>query len=334
MTKVKQVIDCSPENITKDILMSNEPLVLKGLVNDWPIVSAAKNSPEQAAKYLKKYYQGMTVGIGVSEYKNNGRLFYNDDFTGFNFSKHTAQFDEVLGYLLASQHDAKANSLYVGSTDVNQLLPDFRQENDIAALSQHQPLVSLWLSNQSRIAAHHDMPNNIACCVAGKRRFTLFPPEQLANLYIGPIDHTPAGQPISLVDFHQPDFAKYPRFETAIKHGLVADLAPGDALYLPSLWWHHVESLCNFNLLINYWWQNSSTHMGTPMDAMMHAILNIKNLTSEQKKAWFEMFKYYVFNEDPEALSYIPQEKLGVLDPSSDKSCRQIRSMLINKLNR
>ncbi len=74
--------------------------------------------------------------------------------------------------------------------------------------------------------------------------------------------------------------------------------------------------------------------MGTPMDAMMHAILNIKNLTSEQKKAWFEMFKYYVFNEDPEALSYIPQEKLGVLDPSSDKSCRQIRSMLINKLNR
>ncbi|MEW6993051.1 cupin-like domain-containing protein [Colwelliaceae bacterium MEBiC 14330] len=334
MAKVKQVIGCSPEKITKDILMSNEPLVLKGLVNDWPIVKAAKNSPEQATKYLKKYYQGMPVAIGVSDYKNNGRLFYNDDFTGFNFSKQTAQFDEILSYLLASQHNAKANSLYVGSTDVNKLLPDFRQENDISALSQHNPLVSLWLGNQSRIAAHHDMPDNIACCVAGKRRFTLFPPEQLANLYIGPIDHTPAGQAISLVDFHQPDFAKYPRFKTAIKHGLVADLAPGDALYLPSLWWHHVESLCKFNLLINYWWQNSSTHMGAPIDAMMHALLNIKNLSPEQKKAWFEMFKYYVFNDDPEALSYIPHEKLGVLDPTSDKSCRQIRSMLINKLNR
>jgi len=334
MAKVKQVTGCSAESIPADVLMSNEPIILKGLVNDWPIVQAAKESSEQAANYLNQYYQGMSVGMGVSDYKNKGRLFYSEDFSGFNFSKQAAQFDEVLTQLLASQSDAKADSLYVGSTHVDKLLPNFRQKNDIAALSQHKPLVSLWLSNQSRIAAHHDTPSNIACCVAGKRRFTLFPPDQLANLYIGPIDHTPAGQAISLVDFHQPDFAKYPKFKTAIKHGLVADLAPGDALFLPSLWWHHVEGLSKFNLLINYWWQNSSSHMGAPMDAMMHALLNIKSLPSEQKKAWFEMFKHYIFNDDPNALAYIPHEQLGVLNPSSDKSSRQIRSMLINKLNR
>ncbi len=334
MTKVKKIAACSPSDIPASVLTSKEPVILTGLVDSWPIVEAAKESAEQASKYLKQYYQGLTVGMGVSEYKNNGRLFYNEDFSGFNFTKQAAQFDDVLAQLLATQDSAKSDSLYVGSTHVDKLLPGFRQENDLAALSQYKPLVSLWLGNQSRIAAHHDTPSNIACCVAGKRRFTLFPPEQLSNLYIGPLDHTPAGQAISLVDFHQPDFAKYPKFKKAIEHGVVAELSPGDALFLPSMWWHHVEGLSKFNLLINYWWQTSNPHMGAPMDAMMHALLNIKSLPPEQKKAWLEMFKHYVFNDDPNNLAYIPEKSLGLLNPISEKSSRQIRSMLLNKLNR
>jgi len=334
MAKVKQVTACSPEDISADLLASNEPVILKGLVNNWPIVQAAKQSAEQATKYLNQYYQGLTVGLGVSEPQHDGRLFYNEDFSGFNFTKQAAQFDQVLSQLLAAQHLATPPSLYVGSTHVDKLLPGFRQENDLMALSQYNPLVSLWLGNQSRIAAHHDTPSNIACCVAGNRRFTLFPPEQLSNLYIGPLDHTPAGQAISLVDFHQADFAKFPKFKNAIKQGLVAELSPGDALFLPSMWWHHVEGLSKFNLLINYWWQTLPSHMGAPMDAMMHSLLNIKNLPQEQKKAWFEMFKHYVFNDDESALSYIPEEHLGVLNPMNDKSSRRIRSLLLNKLNR
>jgi len=334
MARVKQISGCTPEEIPVDVLSSNEPVILKGLVDNWPMVQAANESAQQAANYLKQYYQGLTVGMGVSDHKNNGRLFYSDDFSGFNFTKKAAQFDDVLAQLLAAQYDAQADSLYVGSTHVDKLLPGFRAENDLAAITQHQPLVSLWLGNKSRIAAHHDMPSNIACCVAGKRRFTLFPPEQLKNLYIGPVDHTPAGQAISLVDFHQPDFTQFPKFKTAISHGLVAELSPGDALFLPTMWWHHVEGLSKFNLLINFWWQTSNSHMGAPMDAMMHALLNIKNLEPAQKAAWFEMFKHYVFNEDPEALAYIPEEQLGVLNPLSDKSSRQIRSLLLNKLNR
>ncbi len=334
MAKVKQITTCTPLDIPESVLTSNEPIILKGLVNSWPIVQAAKESTEQASEYISQYYQGMTVGIGISEAKNSGRLFYNEDFSGFNFTQQSAQLDDVLTQLLASKHLTLSPSLYVGSTSVDKLLPGFRQENDLAAIAQYKPLVSLWLGNQSRVAAHHDMPSNIACCVAGKRRFTLFPPAQLTNLYIGPLDHTPAGQAISLVDFHQPDFNKFPNFKKAIEQGLVAELAPGDALFLPSMWWHHVEGLSKFNILINYWWQSNPAHMGAPMDALFHALLNIKKLPSHQKSAWFELFKFYIFNDDPNALSHIPTESLGVLNPTDDKAARHIRAQLLNKLNR
>ena len=61
----------------------------------------------------------------------------------------------------------------------------------------------------------------------------LFPPDQFRNLYLGPIDNTPAGRAVSMVDFHAPDFNAYPRFREALRHALVAELAPGDAIFIP-----------------------------------------------------------------------------------------------------
>ena len=115
--------------------------------------------------------------------------------------------------------------LDVGSTTVDTCLPGFRGENDLG-FGERQPLVSIWLGNRTRIAAHHDLPDNIACVVVGHRRFTLFPPEQLENLYIGPLDFTPAGQAISMVDFAKPDLQRFPKFAEAARHAHVAELSP------------------------------------------------------------------------------------------------------------
>lgn len=313
-------------------------MILKNLVSRWPLVKLSETSANSSVDYLKQFYQGQPIGAFTAEPEINGRYFYQHDLSQLNFCKQYSQLDILLDQLieqLAEQLDEKkAPGIYVGSAHVDQLLPGFRSENDLSALRKFKPLMSIWLSNQSRIAAHHDVPNNIACCITGKRRFTLFPPEQLENLYIGPLDNTPAGQAVSLVDFHQPDWVKFPKFERALQQAQVAELDAGDALFLPSMWWHHVESLSSFNILVNYWWQTTTSHMGAPMDAMMHALLNIKNLPHEQKEAWFEMFKYYIFNNDTTALSHIPNEQLGVLNPMDNKSSRQIRSMLLNKLNK
>ena len=62
----------------------------------------------------------------------------------------------------------------------------------------------------------------------------------------------------------EPDLGRHPRFAEALASAQVAEMEPGDALFLPSMWWHHVESMSSFNLLVNYWWCTSPPAMGAP----------------------------------------------------------------------
>jgi hypothetical protein len=221
----------------------------------------------------------------------------------------------------------------VGSTTVEACLPGFRDENDVA-FGAYRPLTSIWLGNRSRVAAHFDLPDNLACCVAGRRRFTLFPPEQIANLYPGPIDFTPAGQTISMVDLHAPDFERFPRFAEALAHAQVAELEPGDALVIPSLWWHHAEAAGPFSVLVNYWWRRSPAWMDPPGNVLDYALLALRDLPAEQRAAWHAVFRYYVFDFNPANTDHLPADRKGVLGPLDDARARGLRAHIRNRLNR
>jgi hypothetical protein len=221
----------------------------------------------------------------------------------------------------------------VGSTTIDTALPGFRTHNDLD-FGTRNPLVSIWLGNRARIAAHHDLPDNLACVVAGRRRFTLFPPEQLSNLYVGPLDLTPAGQAISLVDFASPDFTRFPRFAQALAHARVAELSAGDAVFIPSMWWHHVESLEAFNALVNYWWRQSPAYMDAPIGALMFAMMTVRDLPPAQRAAWHNLFRHYVFETDEETVAHIPRGSRRSLGPLTDESAREIRARLLARLNR
>jgi ribosomal protein L16 Arg81 hydroxylase len=212
-------------------------------------------------------------------------------------------------------------------------LPGFRDQNDVAVPSD-DVVVSAWIGNRSRISAHFDFPDNVACVVAGRRRFTLFPPDQIKNLYIGPVDLTPAGQAISLVDFANPDFDRFPKFEKALQSACVYELEPGDAIFIPSMWWHHVESLSSFNMLVNYWWCSTPAIMGAPMDALMHAILSIREIPQPQRDIWKALFDHYVFSADESVYEHIPEQGRGCLAPMDNASAAKLRTEINNKLNR
>lgn len=330
---VKELDDCKPDHISEQVRESETPLILRGLVSDWPIVQAARQSPAELCDYLRRFYQGVLVTASTGPPEIQGRIFYNADMSGFNFQPERVQLDAVLEKLLAYQNDATPPVCYVGSTSVDHCLPGFRAENDLT-FEDSQPMVRLWIGNQSRIAAHYDIPDNIACVVAGRRRVILFPPEQLQNLYVGPLDFAPAGQAISLVDMHKPDFDKYPRFREALEHAQLAELGPGDAIFIPSMWWHHVEGLDSLNMLVNYWWRQSPAFMGSPLEVLNHALLSIRDLPDAQRKAWRNLFGYYIFQEDVDAASHIPEASRGVLSSIDETKARKLRAQLLNQLNR
>jgi hypothetical protein len=316
-----------------DVLAASEPVLLKGLAADWPVVSAGRQSAGAAIDYLRSFYRGATIGAWIGEPGIGGRFFYNADMTGFNYRPVMTKLDVVLGELLQHVDDATPPAIYVGSTTIDTCLPGFREVNDLD-FGSVDPLASIWLGNRARVAAHYDVPDNVACNVVGRRRFTLFPPEQLENLYVGPLDFTPAGQSISLVDFANPDLRRYPRFATALQHAQVAELEPGDAIFIPSMWWHHVEALEGFNVLVNYWWRQSPAYMGVPTDVLMHALLAIRDLPEAQRRAWQEIFRHYVFDADVERFDHVPGKSRGVLSPIDDVKARELRALLLNRLNR
>jgi hypothetical protein len=332
LPEVVRVGGYTPGSLPNHLIDGDQPVVFSGLVRSWPAVQGCGDSAASAWQYLQQFAIDEPVTAYLGEAQDNGRFFYNDEFNGFNFRSGAAPLGAVLERLTNQLGHEDAQRIYVGSTMVDKWLPGFRQANDLQ-LPRDQPLVSFWLGNQSRISAHYDYPDNIACVVAGRRRFTLFPPEQVENLYVGPMEHTPSGQTISLVDFAQPDFDKFPKFAQALEHAVVAELGPGDALYIPSLWWHHVESHSDFNMLINYWWINSHEALGSPAAALLHAIWAFRDLPMRQKAGWQALLQHYVFANDEAAHEHIPEHARGCLETLDEPAARQLRAVLLNKLN-
>jgi hypothetical protein len=311
----------------------DEPRVLRGLVADWPLVKAAQEAPSRAMDYLAGFDAGRPVQAQVAPPEAAGRFFYNEDLTGFNFRPERVVLTAVLDTLRRLQTVEPAPSIYVGSTTLETYLPGLQAANPMPGLPD-DTLASIWLGNRSRIAAHHDVPDNLACVAAGRRRFTLFPPEQIANLYVGPLDFTPAGQAISLVDFTAPDPARFPRFAQAMEAALVVELEPGDALFIPSLWWHHVEGLTAFNVLINYWWRGVPAWQDSPMTALMLTLLSVRDLPAAQREGWQALFRHYVFEAGDDTVTHIPEHARRLLAPLDEPRATELRDRLRQRLGR
>jgi hypothetical protein len=333
---MRELTGCKPDSLPlNELLSAAEPCVLKGLVADWQITRAGQRSDQAALDYIRSFYNGKTISASFGSPEIAGRLFYEEDFTRLNFESRRAQMDAVLDQIRAHLDDERPPTIYIGSTLVDGYLPGFRKDNDLGfAVHGIDPPPAIWIGNRTIASCHYDAPNNIACCVVGTRRFTLFPPDQIFNLYPGPFEPTPGGQAISLVDFANPDFEKFPRFREAIEAGVVAEVEAGDAVFIPSMWWHHVQGLSKFNTLVNYWWSDLPAFIPTPMNALYHAIWTLRDRPESEKRAWKHVFDYYVFGPGGLPAEHIPDKARGVLGPITDDQARYIRAMLINKLNR
>ncbi|MGB5581351.1 MAG: cupin-like domain-containing protein [Woeseia sp.] len=333
MTRIPETCDFKPEGIVEQIAAQTGPLVFRGLMSDWPLVRRSQSSITDISRYLLDFYKEAPVTAFISDSDIGGRIFYTDDLASTNLRQVMTQLNDVLAQIEEQEDNDAPPTVYMGSTALDYVLPGFSEHNSLA-LGDTKATVRIWIGNRTRVAAHYDVLENIACVCVGRRRFTLFPPDQLSNLYVGPLDFTPAGQPVSLVDLNAPDLERFPRFAEALEHAQTAELEPGDAIYIPSMWWHNIEGLEKFNILINHWWRESPAYMGAPGDALLHAILSIRDLPDAQRAAWRGIFEHYVFDAKSDSADHIPDDRKGVLGELDEDAARRIRSLLRNNLNR
>ena len=319
------------EIFDKEIAPRHEPAILRAIVSDWPVVLAARESTDALKSYLARLDNGTRVRAFVGPPEMRGRFFYNARLDGFNFAEVEGELQQLLSAIADS---SGGQYIYMGSTPTAQLLPGFSSENPLELLDGKPTQPRAWIGGASIVAPHFDESDNLACVVSGSRRFTLFPPEQVFNLYVGPIDKTMAGQPASLVEIENPDFERFPRFREALEQALVAELEPGDAIYIPALWWHGVRASDTLNMLVNYWWQDSPADAGSPMVAIAAALLSVSLLPKHKKRGWQNLFDHFVFGPESDRSLHIPEHARGVLGGSTPELRRTLREFLIRALQR
>jgi Cupin-like domain len=321
--------DVDAARFRSEIAPRSEPAVLRGLVQRWPAVGAGRASAQALMEYLLSFDRGEPAEVMSGEPSIGGRFFYNADLTGFNFTKSTTPFAEALARMCASLDEAAPPALAIQAAGAAQLLPGFEQQNTLDGFALAPAAPRLWIGNTIVVQTHCDMSENLACVVGGRRRFTLFPPSQIANLYVAPLNFTPAGTPVSMADLDAPDFMRHPRFAAALETAQSAELEPGDAIYIPYMWWHHVASLSPFNMLVNYWWNDARTAAGAPFDALLYAMLNLRLAPAAQRAAWRAAFDYFVFLTDGDPAAHLPPDRRGVQGPITREAVDRIKERIL-----
>jgi hypothetical protein len=309
------------------------PLVIRGLAKDWPLVKAARESEQSFAQHLMAADNGSPVDALLMPPEEGGVVGYRRDMEAFNFEHHRVSVTQALQKLLQFAGAEDAPGIALQSAPVANCLPGLLEHHRVPLLDPAiQP--RLWIGNRVTTPAHFDEYHNIACVACGVRRFTLFPPEQVRNLYIGPLDFAPTGAAISMARLEQVDDPRYPRLREALAHAQVAELEPGDAIYIPPMWWHHVASLGALNALVNYWWKNrqgAGLAPNTRLGGLLHCVLLFKSLPPAERAAWRELLDYYVFGDD-DPTAHIPEGRrgwLGELDAeTSTRLLERIRRYL------
>eukprot|EP00041_Stephanoeca_diplocostata_P029537 m.874700 g.874700 ORF g.874700 m.874700 type:complete len:515 (-) comp23577_c0_seq4:143-1687(-) len=141
------------------------------------------------------------------------------------------------------------------------LLRDVRPLSPFAPTAAKQ--VFLWAGTAGSTAPfHYDTSHNCYVQLYGRKRFFLLPPSQHAKMYVNPVSHPSDRQ--SQVEWHpSPEWVlnrtKHPEFDD-VDTVHVVDLAPGELLLLPALWFHRVEALSP-SISVNVWTLSAAAQM-------------------------------------------------------------------------
>jgi hypothetical protein len=223
LSSIPRVKNISKETFIKNYYKPQRPVLMEGLTKDWP---AHK-------KWNLEYIQSLAGDQIVS--------LYNNKPTKGN-QKSAEPVAEMPLYDYVEILKTKPTDLRIFFYDVLKNMPilanDFSYPDMGLKFFKRLP-VMFFGSKGSKVLAHYDM--DLADLVHfhfhGTKKVVLFSPEQTKYLYKIPY----AVHNLESIDMSNPDFIKFPALQYV--KGYQIEMKHGDALYMPSGYWHYIEYL-------------------------------------------------------------------------------------------
>ncbi|PTL82678.1 cupin-like domain-containing protein [Vitiosangium sp. GDMCC 1.1324] len=233
-----------------------EPVFLKGMLDSCPLLKEfqSRSTLDARISVLGEYFQDRTVDFCVLPPESGGHylpelvstLGHGDDVAvqGVPFSEFARRLKAAptTGEYVYMQDGVLEQELVRGALQFDFL----KFSNPIGARSK------FWVGSDGQVFnLHYDDFINFICMFEGTKRVTMFPPEQMPNMYHAPYDILCGYAPTTHVQLLKANFDHYPKFRTALQEAYVAVLEPGDVLLIPPFWWHHVESFSPMHVMVN-----------------------------------------------------------------------------------
>jgi ribosomal protein L16 Arg81 hydroxylase len=224
---VDQVSGITGETFFRWYYAANRPVVLlDGMTRCAALRSWTPDSLK--ARFGNEPVEVMTERVQDEQYELNSERH-----------KTTMQFNQFVDLV---QSSGESNDFYMVANNrtlehsrLGYLMDEIQVFDEILDNTNRASKVFIWFGPSGTVTPlHHDSMNVLLTQITGSKLITLIPSFELPLVY----NHVGV---YSEVDCEQPDYSRYPLFQHTSRVQVV--LEPGQALFIPVGWWHHVRSL-------------------------------------------------------------------------------------------
>jgi hypothetical protein len=205
----------------------NRPVILTDVVAGWPACS------KWSLQFLREQFGSQSVAYQKGRSATDHRDAFVDHTVRAPFAEFLDEISDVPDgasppYLIA--HDR-----LLDRPEFAPLIADIRFDERYLSPPGGPGQVFFWLGPKgARTPLHRDLANVFMAQVAGRKRVKMVPSRQLHLVYNEHGYHSEA-------EFSEVAYEEFPLLRKAFIADII--LAPGEFLFIPMGWWHHVEAL-------------------------------------------------------------------------------------------
>jgi [protein]-arginine 3-hydroxylase / protease len=239
----------APEEFYDRFVATRRPVVVTGAMDGWAALH------RWTADYL-----GATLG----DRRIKVQRLDHDNVTRYEL--HTLEEVRFADFISAVSQEPPAKRYYlvIGNIHVvdnwprrfaKPVFPELFSDIEILPLVDAERLleVNLWVGYSGVVSnLHFDPIDNCLCMIRGRKHLRLYAPEEWSHMHLPSTFglENPLHSPVNAM---RPDLGRFPKFQQARYR--TCTLEPGDVLYMPAGYWHHVRSE-GFNVAVNLWWKD------------------------------------------------------------------------------